>query len=153
MPGSIAPAYFSAAAHASGSPSASASSALLQRDLDAVLRMDEQVVLGQETREQHAVPLVVRDLLFERGPATVARVKRWTVGVRDRPAQLRGPRAELQPERILLGKRVRRLAPHAKDIQRCAGATFGHLAGFDDGPFELLAKFNRQRRHVCTSTG
>ena len=64
IPGSIAAANALATTHRSRAPAVVRELlAVGERDRDAVLRVDQQVVLGQEPGEQHPVPLLVRALL------------------------------------------------------------------------------------------
>lgn len=113
--------------------------AILQRDGHAV-RVQEQVVLGQEAGEQHAVPLLVGDLLDQL----------WNAFGLAAAAELSGLGAEGAAEhlRLLAHRREGLRALDRKGDQGSLRRGFGRVAGGDDGAFEEAAIFGCEWRHV-----
>ncbi len=101
--------------------------------------MHQQAVLGQEAGEQHAVPLLVGDLVEEQGDA----------GRLVAPAQL--PRLGAQPAaQAALGLghgREGRVARHGQGDQTGARGRLSRVARGDDGAFEVGAEVGGEGCH------
>ena len=126
------------------SPLAGQLLAIGQRDGDAFFGLDQQVVLGQEAGEQHAVPVLVGDLVGE--ALDLLHAGRRVEAV----AELTPVRAEPPPQ-VLLVRRQRRVRPSIADGQHPQGAEGAGLAGPAgrlDCRRELVAKFAGQRLHL-----
>ena len=122
--------------------------ALFQRDRYTRLRLNEQVVLGKETSEQHAVPVLVRAFVHQAIDGLSART-------RIRPiAELAPVCAQPPAQRTLLGTHVSvGLAEvYGKRLQRRARAGLGYLPRVRDGSFEPLSQFDWQRVHPGSRT-
>ena len=102
---------------------------------DAGLRLDQEVRLGQEPREQHAVPMLVGAFLDE--PRCILRARLRVSPVAELPAMRPQPIAQ----RALLGRQVLRRfrLAHAKLRHGLARAGLGHAPRLLDGRLKVLA--------------
>jgi hypothetical protein len=122
--------------------------ALGHRDRDPRLRLDQELVLGQEAGEEHSVPVLVGHLVGE--ALDFLNVIRGIAPI----AELATVRAEPLPKMLLVCRhsRVRPRAVDRERLERPAGAGLGHAAGVLYGAFELLPKIARENRHAASPT-
>ena len=105
-----------------------------ERDRDAGLRVDQQVVLGEEPGEQHPVPVLVGDLGDERVVASELTFLRT-----QRPTELA----------VGLGELVEGLvAVDGERGQRGTGCGLGGRSGLHDRAVQDLAEFAREGGHA-----
>ena len=117
--------------------------ALVQRDGDAHFRFDEQVVLGEETGEQHPVPMLVGALLRQMvdglGACAVVQPIAQLAGVGAQTA----PQVPLRFVQVL----VRVSIANRECSQSGAGTRLGNATRIGDGAFKLPSGFGGERRH------
>ena len=121
--------------------------ALLQRNGDAFLRLDEQMVLGEKSGEQHSVPVLVgafvyqvRDGLFPRAITPVS--------------ELAGVGAQPPAQRALLFAHmlVSFAMMHGERLQRRTSAGLRHVASLHHSSFKVSSDFSRKGLHHCLSS-
>ena len=97
--------------------------ALFQRDRYTRLRLNEQVVLGKKTGEQHAVPLLVRAFVHQAIDGLSSRTRIQPV------AELASMRTQPPAPRTLLGTHVSvgLAVVHGERFQRRTGTGFRHV--------------------------
>ena len=111
--------------------------ALVQRDGDPELGLDQELVLGERTRKQHPVPVLA-------GAFVDQVINRVSTGRRiDAISQVSRVRPQAIAQRATLTAHVVEglVVVHCKRFQRTPGAGLGDVAGLDDRSFELPAKF------------
>jgi len=110
--------------------------ALFQRHGDAERPVYQQAILGQEAREEHAVPLRVGDFLDQR---------RHARGYIVMAAELARPRAQAVAQTpVGERQRVERSLIDGEGVEGGAGRVFGLAARLGDGAFERLAQGSGQ---------
>ena len=108
---------------------------LIQRDRYTGLRLHQQVVLGKESGEQHAVPLLEPAFVHQAIDGLSSRTRTQPI------AELAFVRTQPPAQRTLLGAHVSvGLAEvHGKRLQRRSRASLGYLPRVRNGSFEPLS--------------
>ena len=113
--------------------------ALVQRDRNAHLRLDEQAVLGQKPSEQHAVPVLVgallRQMLDGLGAGVVALIAELTS---------MGTETAAQPTVVILHVTVRLTVGHGQCRQGGSRTGLGDLSCLHDDALDLPTRVGRQ---------
>lgn len=118
--------------------------ALVHRDGLPQSGLHEQMILGQEPREEHPVPVLVRNLVREP-------VERLCIVGGTRVTELLAVRAKARTKgprpRVLVHRVVRTRAIHGQRFERLPRARLGPPARVSDRAGEVVAKIGSDRRH------
>src|ERR1017187_1355809 len=111
-----------------------------------MLRMEQQIVLGEKSREQHAVPVLVGDRLLQMGDGLRSALRIAHI------AQLPAVRAELVSQRALIRRQrgVRLMPVDGEALQRLLRAGLRNPARAiltSDGFLELAADISGEACH------
>ena len=107
--------------------------AFVQGDGNPHLRFDEQIVLGEKAREQHAVPILVGALVHQEAGRLTSRARIEAI------TELAGMDSEPPSQGALRRAHVSvgLVVMHGESLQGDVRGGLGHVPGFGDRPFEL----------------